>query len=126
MKILPRGLTADTIQNRFDGVAPQPRSYDAQSRSVDAVLSMGSPVKRFYGTEKLRISPDAVDLSRMQQSGIPLLDSHNRVGIDNHLGRISRTWFAGNALMGKARVQRHRSWTRQAEGMVSRGEIAGI
>jgi prohead serine protease len=125
MNIHPRGLAADTIQNRFDGVAPRPKSYDAQTRSVDAVISMGTAVKRFYGTEKLRVAPDAVDLSRMTSSGIPLLDSHQKIGIDNHLGRITRTWFSGGALWGKL-VFNDTERGRQAEGMVARGEIAGI
>jgi hypothetical protein len=60
-----------------DGLsAGGPISYDKHAGTVEATISMGSPVKRNYGTEVLRISPDAVDLSRMQNGGIPLLDHH--------------------------------------------------
>jgi hypothetical protein len=51
---------------------------------------MGSPVARFYGTEVLSISPEAVNLDRMTGGSIiPLLDSHQIAGINNALGRFT-------------------------------------
>jgi phage head maturation protease len=123
MNFVPRGITPGQTQTRFADVAPS--SYDAKSRTVNCVISMGSPVVRFYGTEKLRISPDAVDLSRMQSSGIPLLDSHNQHSIENSLGRFTKTWFTRNALMGQITFN-DTERGRLAEGMVARREIAGI
>ncbi|MDA9466558.1 phage major capsid protein [Bradyrhizobium sp. CCBAU 53415] len=110
---------------RFAESIAAPKSYDAKARTVDAVISMGSAVQRSYGTEKLRISPDAVDLSRMAKAGIPLLDSHNQRGIENHLGRFTETWFKGGALWGRLQFN-DTERGRVAEGMVARGEIAGI
>jgi hypothetical protein len=118
----PRGWNAGATDTRFTDVAPQ--SYDKKSRTVDAVLSMGSPVKRFYGTEVLRIDPKSVMLDRMA-SGIPLLDSHNQSSISNALGRVTETWIERGALMGKLRFN-DTAEGRKAEGMVARGEIAGI
>jgi phage head maturation protease len=87
---------------------------------------MGSPVVRFYGTEVLRITPEAVNLDRMKGgSMIPLLDSHQAIGIGNSLGRVQQTWFAKGALMGKLSFNAT-SEGRKAEGMVARGEIGGI
>ena len=51
-----------------------PTSYNKELRTVDAVLSKGSPVARAYGTEVLKISRDAIDLSRVFGAGIPVLD----------------------------------------------------
>jgi phage head maturation protease len=87
---------------------------------------MGSPVARFYGTEVLRITPEAVGLDRMRGGSIiPLLDSHQGVGIANALGRFSKTWFQRGGLMGT--ILFNQTPTGQlAEGMVERGEIAGI
>lgn len=106
-----------------------PSSYDKKSRTVEAVISVGSPVPRLYGTERLRVAKDAVILDRMNSSGIPLLDSHQQYGIDNVLGQFSRIWVgrAGGApavigLIKFAETDRGR----QAEGMVARGEIKGI
>jgi hypothetical protein len=50
----PRGWRQDQVLHRFDSsTALTPLSYDATARSVDAVLSVGSPVQRVYGVERL-------------------------------------------------------------------------
>src|SRR5271170_7205905 len=111
---------------RFADVAPS--SYSTKDRTVECVISIGSPVERFYGTERLRISPEAVDLSRMGEAGIPLLDSHQQHGIDNALGRFVRIWIGRSkgkpALLGKIAFN-DTERGRVAEGMVARGEIQG-
>ncbi|MGY3506320.1 HK97 family phage prohead protease [Bradyrhizobium sp. USDA 4471] len=112
-------------QSRFADTAPRPSSYNREARTVDCVISMGSAVQRFYGTEKLEISAKAVDLTRMKSGGIPLLDSHNQNGIDNHLGRFTQTWFSRGALMGKI-VFNQTERGQNAMEMVERGEITGI
>jgi HK97 family phage prohead protease len=86
---------------------------------------MGSPVKRFYGTEILRITPEAVDLTRMESGGIPLLDHHRQGGLDSMLGRVVETWFRRGALMGRLKFNDTEEG-RKAEGMVSRGEVVGV
>jgi hypothetical protein len=113
-------------ETRFSDVAPA--SYDKKARTVECVISVGSPVKRFYGTEMLRINADAVKLDRMKTSGIPLLDSHQQVGLSNHLGRFVDTWITSGAkpaLMGRI-VFDDTPEGRKAEGMIARSEIAGI
>jgi hypothetical protein len=65
---------ASGVTHRFSDSTPT--SFDAKSRTAECVISMGSPVLRFYGTEVLRISPEAVGLDRMQGGSIiPLLDT---------------------------------------------------
>jgi Caudovirus prohead serine protease len=121
-KSAPRGWNAGATDTRFADVAPQ--SFDKKARTVDAVISMGSPVQRFYGTEILRIDAKSVNLERMA-SGIPILDSHNQGSITNALGRLTETWIKRAALMGKIKFNE----TPQGEaamGMVERGEVAGI
>lgn len=112
-------------QTRFADTAPQPTTFNRDERSVNCVISMGSPVRRFYGIEELEISPKAVDLSRMQNGGIPLLDSHSQGSITDHLGRFTQTWFSRGALMGKI-VFNETEPGQIAMGMVERGEIKGI
>lgn len=120
----PQGWHEGLIEHRY--LDTKPRSYDATARSVDAVISTGSPVKRFYGTEVLRIAPEAVVLDRMIGGGIiPLLDSHKADGIAHILGRVEKVWFNRGTLMGSLTF----NGTPQGEaamGMVSRGEITGI
>jgi hypothetical protein len=126
MTFTPRGWTPGLIEHRYlDAAATQPLSYSAETRTVDAVISMGSPVRRFYGTEVLRIDPNAVIIDRLVSGGIPLLDSHQTNGIGNALGRVTRVWFSGGALMGKLAFNATAEG-RKAEGMVARGEISGI
>jgi hypothetical protein len=104
----------------------KPSSYDAKNRTVDCIISMGSPVARFYGVEVLRISPEAVDLSRMRGgSMIPVLDSHQAGSIGNALGKITKTWFKSGALWGTIAFNQTPSG-KLAEGMVARSEISGI
>lgn len=127
MSAMPKGLEIGSTATRFADVAPS--SYDKKARTVECIISMGSPVQRFYGTEKLRISKDAVILDRMNNAGIPLLDSHNQYGIDNALGRFSRAWIGKErgapALLGLISFN-DTERGHAAEGMVARGEIHGI
>jgi hypothetical protein len=122
----PRGWSHDQTLTRRSNIAPSPSSYDRDTHSVDCVISMGSPVVRFYGTEILRIDERSVDLGRMRNGGmIPLLDSHQNAGIHNALGRFQDIWFKRGALMGKISFNQTPNG-QLAEGMVERGEIGGI
>jgi HK97 family phage prohead protease len=118
---------AMAVEKRLQDLSPT--TYDEENRTVDAVLSRGSPVQRIYGTERLEISRRAVDLSRMTTSGISILDSHQQIGISNALGKLTRAWIendsAGAALMGTIKFHETREG-KKAEAMVSRGEIGGI
>ena len=115
------------VEKRLQDLSPN--SYNEDNRTVDAVLSRGSPVQRIYGTEKLEISRRAIDLSRMNNSGVSILDSHQQVGIANSLGRLTRAWIetdsAGPALLGTIKFHETREG-KKAEAMVSRGEIGGL
>jgi hypothetical protein len=123
-QIGPRGWHPGQIEKRFANTAPS--SYSAENRTVDAVVSMGSPVRRFYGIEKLRIAPDAINVDRLIGSGIPVLDSHMQASISSALGKLTRVWFPNDGtLMGKLAFHATTEG-RKAEGMVRRGEIAGI
>jgi phage head maturation protease len=108
-----------------DSSAGGPLSYDPDAGTVEAVISMGSPVERAYGIEVLRIAPDAVDLSRLHEGGIPLLDHHSQAGIDSVLGRLTDCWFDRGALVGRIKFAQTEQG-RKAEGMVARGELTGI
>src|SRR5664280_2151548 len=109
---------AMAVEKRLQDLSPA--TYDEEHRTVDAVLSRGSPVQRVYGLEKLEISRKAVDLSRMTTSGISVLDSHQQVGIANSLGKLTRVWIetdsTGRALMGTIRFHETREG-KKAEAM---------
>ncbi len=103
----------------------RPTSYNAEYRTVDAVLSKGSPVTRIYGTEALKITSDAIDLARVHGIGVPLLDSHQQIGISNALGLVRAAWVEGGALLGTLQFNQTREG-KKAEEMVARKEINGV
>jgi phage head maturation protease len=128
----PRGWTPGLVEHRkqrfvVDSTAP-PSSYDETARTVDAILSAGSPVTRFYGREVLAISEAAVDLGRVH-GGIPVLDSHDQSSITKSLGKISSCWFSDQggerALAGRISFNATPEG-RKAEAMIARREIGGI
>lgn len=106
-------------------VQESPLSYDRQARTVDAVLSNGSPVQRFFGTEILSTKREHVDLDRLKTSGIPLLDSHQIMGISSLLGRVEDIRFEKGQIVGRLRFG-DTDEARKAEGMVARGELTGV
>lgn len=114
-------------QARF--AAFQPSSYSAASRSVDLVLSIGAPVTRYGFVEELEISAEAIDLSRVTRGLVPLLNTHNRWEINAVLGTVSNARF--ETLDGVAALVATATFAdtpagREAEGMVSRGELRGV
>jgi phage head maturation protease len=119
------GLPPIGIAHRFASSTSTPASYDKATHSCDCIISAGAPVQRFYGTEVLRIDSKSVDLSRVTNGGVPLLDSHSQASIDAVLGSISTAWIKGAQLYGRI-VFAQTPAGRQAEGMVARGELKGI
>jgi HK97 family phage prohead protease len=127
-QISPRGWTPGLIEHReqrFADAASTPLSFSAENRTVDAVLSKGAPVARFYGSEVLRIAPDAVIIDRLVAGGIPLLNSHAQNDIASVLGRVVKVWFASGSLMGRLQFNETRPG-KNAQAMVRRGEITAI
>jgi phage head maturation protease len=110
-------------QTRF--ASTEITSYDAKAHSVEAVLSVGAPVKREYGIEVLTITPSAIDLSRAKSGLVPIIDSHQIAGINNVLGRVTNVWFEKGKLVGMLTFDSSDAG-RNAEGLVSRGTIRGV
>jgi len=116
----PKGWYAGKVLHRLSTGAPS--SYDEASHSCQCVISTGAPVARFYGTEILQISQDAVDLSRVP---VPLLDSHSQATVSDVLGRVDRAWISGGQLLGRiifAQTPRGRA----VEGMINRNELTAV
>jgi phage head maturation protease len=118
------GLPPIGILHRFASAA-SPSTYDKASHSCDCIISAGAAVSRVYGTEILRIDRASVDLSRVEAGSAPLLDSHSQASIDAVLGRIDSAWIKSGQLYGKI-IFSQTAAGRQAEGMISRGELKGI
>jgi HK97 family phage prohead protease len=109
--------------HRLMGFAPG--SYNSDTRTVEAVLSSGSAVRRYFFTEELEISPTAVDLARAVSGLVPLLDSHDQFEADAVIGNVSNVRVEGDQLLGTLTFgQTDRA--KQIEGMVGRGELKGV
>lgn len=84
--------TAARLEARF-----APTSIDAMARTVEVVWSTGAPVPRrdWDGEyiEELDMSPEAVDLSRLN-NGAPVLDSHQGEELEDVIGVVERAWLA--------------------------------
>lgn len=100
-------------------------TYDAATRSVDAVFSTGAAVKRWGFIEELEVSDDAVDLTRVERGLVRLLDTHNAYELNAVLGSVSNVRVEGGELVGTLTFA-DTDAGRKAEGMVARGEIKGI
>jgi hypothetical protein len=119
----PKGWSPQSIHKRYAASAPQ--SYNSAARTVNCCISAGSPVKRFFGTETLRIDSRSVDLERVQRGLALVLDSHRGDSIHNVLGKISNAWIEGGRLMGTIAFN-DTPQGRAAEGMVARNELSGV
>ncbi len=106
-------------------LAVTPESYNPDARTVDAVLSAGSPVRRYYFTEELEISAEAIDLSRVTGGICPLLDTHNQYTVDAQLGRITDVRIEGGQLIGTLHFN-DTDAGRAVEARVAAGELRAI
>ncbi|GAA4220255.1 hypothetical protein GCM10022253_23980 [Sphingomonas endophytica] len=100
-------------------------SYNAEARTVEAVFSAGSPVSRWFGTEQLEVSVDAIDLTRVGANLCPFLNAHNSYDVAGVLGRVIDARIEGDRLVGTIAFA-DTDAGRAAEGQVSRGELTGI
>jgi HK97 family phage prohead protease len=130
----PPGTTEDRRAHPPQGpqarfAAFQPSSYAAETRSVDLVLSIGAPVTRYGFVEELEISASAIDLARVTRGLVPLLNAHNKWEVNAVLGTISNARFetdGGVAALVATATFADTTAGREAEGMVSRGELRGV
>ncbi len=102
-----------------------PSTYNATARTVEAVFSAGTAVNRWYGTEALTISEEAIDLTRVAAGLCPLLNSHNQRDLDAVLGRVLDARIESGQLVGTF-LFADTDAGRAAEGRVARGEVLGI
>ncbi|MER9573331.1 HK97 family phage prohead protease [Mesorhizobium opportunistum] len=79
-----------------------PASVDAKARTFEATVATETPVKRFFGHEILLCNARAINPERLPD--LPLLDSHQIVGIENALGRAVSHRFEGASLVVKFRM----------------------
>ena len=117
------GPPASGVQAR--AVSFTPGTYDAASRTVEAILATTSPVRRMGYVEVLAITPEAVDLSRVIAGQCPLLDSHDTTSIDAILGRLESARIENEQVIVRIRFAESERG-RAAEQAVAAGDVTGL
>lgn len=111
--IATRPLDAQRLRAAFS-----PDSWNEQARTIDVVWTTGADVTRsdwYTGkrwVERLDVTPDAIDLSRMS-AGAPVLDTHSSYALGDVVGVVERAWIEGGKGMATLRFS-------------DRPEVAGI
>ncbi|RVT97903.1 terminase [Rhodovarius crocodyli] len=83
-----------------------PETWDPDTRTIEVVWTTGADVRRYdwwterYYLERLVVSDDAVDMTRLGSGAAPVLDSHQRWGLDTQIGVVQRAWLENGT--GKA------------------------
>ncbi|MCK1754133.1 Mu-like prophage major head subunit gpT family protein [Bradyrhizobium sp. 137] len=98
---VPVQLPDRLMMIRRAAVSLERSSYNAEARTVTAVISTGAPVARYdyqgEVDEALTISADAVDTSRAV--GAPVLDNHARSSAQSVIGVVEKVWIEGKRLL---------------------------
>jgi hypothetical protein len=96
----------------------EPKSWNAEQRTIDVVWTTGADVTRsdwYTGkrwVERLDVSAEAIDLGRMS-TGAPVLDTHSSYALGDVVGVVERAWIEGGKGMATLRFS-------------DREEVAGI
>lgn len=102
-----------------------PGSYNSTARTVEAIFSTGARVRRWGIYEELAVTPEAVDLGRVLQGQVRLLDTHDSSSMDKVLGVVVSARAADGQLTGVIRFAETEPG-RRAEAMVRSGDLVGI
>lgn len=80
-------------------------SWNAETRTFDMVMSVGAPVERF---DMNGVFDEVLDLRGASMPAlVPLLDTHNRFGLDGKLGEVTGIRLERGQLIGTATLSRH-------------------
>jgi hypothetical protein len=113
-----------TKQNRFlptqlRAASLSPATFNKADRTVEVVWTTGARVRRMdYWTgqafeEELVVDAGAIDLTRLNTGGAPVLNTHSSYSLDDQIGVVERAWVVNGE--GRAVLR-----------LSEREEVAGI
>lgn len=76
-----------------------PDSWNAEARTIEVVWTTGADVSRFdywegrRYIERLVVTDEAVDMTRLNSGAAPVLDSHSAWSLDSQIGVVERAWI---------------------------------
>lgn len=88
----------DQVQHMHRRAALRPGTFDAERRTVEVTFTTGADVRRFdwwterYYIERLQVTPEAVDLARLN-AGAPVLNTHGSWDLGDVIGVVERAWI---------------------------------
>lgn len=99
IRLLLRDASA-TLTRR--DAAARPQSFDAEARTIEAIVATDQPVRRrdVQGEYLEILDPAGADLDAAR--GASVLDSHMQHGLDNVLGTIDDIWREGREIIARA------------------------
>lgn len=106
-------------------------SFDPATRRFKAVIATSTPVRRRDSmtggvvNEVLRISSDAIDLSRVENGVAPLLDSHASWSVGDQIGTTRRCWIERGELWAEFELSAREDLTSLAADIAA-GVIRGV
>ncbi len=111
-------VTTQMLPAQLRAAQVEPSTFNAERRTVEVVFTTGARVLRYdwrndrYYDEELVVTPEAVDLSRLN-AGASVLNTHSQWDLRDVIGVTEEAWVAEPE--GRARLR-----------MSERPELAGI
>jgi HK97 family phage prohead protease len=98
-------------------------SWDAESYTVQAVLSTGAAVERY---DSRGAFDEVLSLDQQWPASIPLLDSHSRGSVDDRLGEVVDIKTVGSELRGTVRLSKHNERAKRVAAELTDGASYGV
>ena len=115
----------EVLTRRAAASAAGPRSYDAERHEIEFIMSSGVEVPRWFGRERLRITPEAVDLFRVSLDQVKFLDGHDHTRRASVLGSVVSARIENGLLLGRVKFHDNEQG-RAAEADYAAGNLRGV
>lgn len=108
-------MTNDVLTRAAATLAPS--TLDRKSGTVQAIIATGADVNRGGWTERLAVTPEAVQI----RDRVPLLDGHRQGSVRDILGRATDVRFEGGNLVATLTISEPATLD-----AIERGDISGV
>ena len=103
----------------------RPSTYDAQTRTIEAVIATGSPVARRDAQGAFNEVLDAAGADLGVLPGAHVLNNHRQDGVENVLGTVEEAWLEGGNIVARMRLS-DRPEISSIVGAIRSGDISGV
>ncbi len=103
----------------------RPSTWDAQARTVEAVIATPTPVRRMDAQGPFLEILDAATLDLRGAEGLAVIDSHRTDSGRHVLGRVEKVWRDGEKVMARLRITAaaDAEWARER---IADGSLSGV